>query len=278
MLGPDDTRPCPRCGREQGTTAYPIPEALQEAAGAPIRHFWSVCTCEEERMQLQQAHQEAATEAHRQALQRALMNYDGLRDLEHMQLRAFNPARLRPRNGSHPYDVAVAWLGAVRETPRAEDRGGPPMALWFYCPNPGRGKTHLAAGLALELRAAGHAVSFLSARTYLDYLWAAPFELRQQIREYPGARAHLTVVDDLGRVGNGDGAAAEWDKLVDRRLVTRRWLIVTSQETPEALLRRGAILDSTASRLQQMTRGMILYFDGDDQRQAGAWDRGEVGR
>ena len=65
----------------------------------------------------------------------------------------------------------------------------------------------------------------------------------------------------------GDGAAAEWDKLIDRRLVSRRWLIVTSQETPAELARRGAILDSTASRLALMTRGAVLYFDGDDMRQ-----------
>lgn len=226
-------------------------------------------------MALQQAHIEAASTAHQQVLQRALSDYDGLRDMGHFQLRSFNPARLRAQGGLHPYDFACDWLNSISEIPRGDERHGPPLALWFYCPNPGRGKTHLAAGLALDLRSAGHAVSFLSARTYLDYLWAAPFDLRHQIRDYPGARAYLTVIDDLGRVGAGDGAAAEWDKLIDRRLTTRRWLIVTSQELPEQLLQRRAILDSTASRLQQMTRGLVLYFDGDDQRQAGAWDRGE---
>lgn len=215
-----------------------------------------------------EAHQQAATEAHRQTLQRAMMDYDGLADLARYQLRAFNPFRLRAVNGTHPYDLSTAWLNAIADAPKGDEREGPPLALWFYCPNPGRGKTHLAAGLALDLRSAGHVVSFLSARTYLDYLWATPLNLRAQVREYPGARAHLTVIDDLGRVGNSDGAAAEWDKLIDRRLTVRRWLIVTSQERPEDLLKRNAILDSTASRLQLMTRGKVLYFDGDDMRAA----------
>lgn len=275
MLGPDDMRDCPRCGREQTTSAHPIPPPLREVAGAEVRWFWATCQCEEERLQMIAAHQEAATEAHRQSLQRAMMDYDGLADLARYQLRAFNPNRLRATNRTHPYDLATAWLNSIAERGRGHEREGPPLALWFYCPNPGRGKTHLAAGMALDLRAGGHVVSFLSARTYLDYLWATPLNMRAQVREYPGARAHLTVIDDLGRVGNSDGAAAEWDKLIDRRLTTRRWLIVTSQETPDSLLKRGAILDSTASRLQLMTRGATLYFDGDDQREAGAWDKGE---
>lgn len=267
-LTAESRRQCPRCGREQGTTAHPIPPQLRAAAGgATIRWYWSDCLCEEERRHQLTAATAAAEAALRDRLMAAAMDYDGLRRVQHLQLRGFVPARLRPVGGVHPYDVAVRWLAFIADLDRGDERSGPPLALWFHCPNPGRGKTHLAAGLAHDHKAAtGRPVCFLDTRTYLDRLWAARWEERPAIREFPASRAHLTVIDDLGRVGSGQGAAEEWDKLIDGRYLARRWTIITSQFTPDELLAEGRITDSTHSRLLSMTRGHLLYFDGDDQR------------
>lgn len=201
----------------------------------------------------------------------AAQDYDGLKRVAHLQLRSFNPARLRAVGAFHPYDVGTGWLMIIGELDRSELRGsGPPPALWFYCPNPGRGKTHLAAGLAHDHKAATRRpVAFVDGRTWPDLVWSTPWDRRIALRAHPGERAHLTVIDDIGRVGGGDGAADEWEKLVDLRYLAHKWTIFTSQMTPDDLLAAGRITDATHSRIRQMTRGRLIYFDGDDQRLAG---------
>lgn len=230
-----------------------------------------MCPCEEERDRLIAAHLAAAEGLMRERLMAAAMDYDGLRRVAHLQLIAFNPARLRSAGGLHPYDVATGWLMVVADMDHSDERGaGPPPALWFHCPNPGRGKTHLAAGLALDHKAAtGRPVCFLDMRTYPDRVWAAPWEQKETLRQFPGERAHLTVIDDLGRVDGGRGGVDEVDKLVDLRYLARKWTIITSQFTPDQLLELGRITDATHSRLLAMTRSRLLYFDGDDARRPG---------
>lgn len=271
VLGPSSRRECPQCGREQGTTATPIPPQLRAVAGgADVRWFWSECACEEERRLLAAAAQAQAEAAYRERLRAAVADYDGLKRVAHLQLRSFNPARLRTVGAFHPYDIGTGWVMAIADLDRSELRGsGPPPALWFYCPNPGRGKTHLAAALALDHRnATQRPVAFVDGRTWADLVWATPWDQRLTLRQYPGERAHLTVFDDIGRVGGGNGTADEWEKLVDLRYLAQRWTIFTAQMTPDDLLAAERITDATHSRIRQMTRGRLIYFDGDDQRLA----------
>ena len=272
VLGPESSRVCPRCGLDQGTIAVPIPHRLRAAAGgADLRWYWAECPCEEERRQLVEAANAAASQAYRDRLMAAAQDYDGLKRVQHLQLLSFNPARLRAVGGIHPYDVGTGWLMIIGELDRSDVHGtGPPPALWFYCPNPGRGKTHLAAGLAMDHKAAtGRPVAFVDGRSYADEVWATPFEDRHRMRAFQGERAHLTVIDDIGRVGGGQGAADEWDKLVDLRYLAKKWTIFTAQMTPDDLLAEGRISDAAHSRIRQMTRGRLIYFDGDDQRLIG---------
>lgn len=268
-LSATDTRPCPFCGADQGTTAYPIPPQLRATAGADVRYFWTACPCEEARRGASEALLAASSSQYQQRLAGAVMDRDGLREYNHLQLRSFNPGRLRPVDGVHPYhDVVLPWLTAVEQLERGREHTGPPLALWFYSPQPGRGKTHLAAGCAHDLKAEGHLVSFIDGRLYPELIWATPMEHRPTLRALPGRQARLTIIDDLGRVGGGQGASDEWDKLISLRYERRGWLIVTSQKTPDQLLAEGRIVNSTHSRLMGMTRETLITFDGEDMRRA----------
>jgi hypothetical protein len=258
---------CPKCGREQHTRPVTVPPQLRGVAGGDTRYFWDDCPCETERRELLDLANAARVQAHADALTDAAMNYDGLRHRQQFQLRAFNPARLRSTGGIHPYVIATRWAAHIVDLDHSDLETGPPPALWFYCPGPGRGKTHLATGIALDVKHAGRSACFLDGRTWLDRLWSATFAQRESMRAFPGERAHLTVVDDFCHTdGASGGARDEWDKLIDRRYISRRWTIFTAQATPDELLDRGAITDAAHSRIQHLTRGATLYFDGDDQR------------
>jgi DNA replication protein DnaC len=194
----------------------------------------------------------------------------GLDQVAGMTLASFDPRRLRGDGESHPYTLAARWLAQIADAPLADyrDRAGPPAALYFYCPGKGRGKTHLAAALAWELRRTRELVCFLHEEGYCTRLWSVPFEQREAAIVAPAERAWLTVLDDLGRLNPGPGVQNAWDGLVNRRLLRRRWLLVTSNFTLEELLDRGTLSEAAYSRLHQMTRGEYVYFDGEDQRLA----------
>lgn len=271
LLSADSRRTCPRCGAAQGTLPYAIPPPLRAAArGHDTRYFWAPCPCEEEQREQQQARQEAMSAARRQAEVGALLAGVGLDQVAGMTLATFDPHRLAGDAATHPYHVASSWLAQITDLPRANyhDRDGPPAALYFYCPGKGRGKTHLAAALAHELRRAHALVTFLHEEAYCSRLWALPFEAREQAIAVPGQQAWLTVLDDLGRMPGGKGVAGVWDGLINRRWLARRWLIVTSNFTLDELAERGTLSDAGYSRLRQMTRDEVVYFDGVDQRLA----------
>jgi DNA replication protein DnaC len=242
---------------------------LRAVAGADRRWFWADCRCETERQQ-RYIHRQAELDAALHAREaRAALAESGLEPLDEMTLATFDPRRLRSTDGAHPYQVATRWLADIADLPRARyaDPGGPPAALYFYCPGKGRGKTHLAAALAWEL-CRSERVAFLHEEAYCSRLWSVPFEQREQTSARPGDQAWLTVIDDLGRLEPGKGVRNAWYTIANRRWLRRRWLLLTSNFTLEELVERGTICEATYSRLCQMTRGEYVFFDGEDQRRA----------
>jgi len=175
-LTAESRRACPRCGTPQATLPVEIPPQLRAVAGADRRWFWADCRCETERQQ-RYIHRQAELDAALHAREaRAALAESGLEPLDEMTLATFDPRRLRSTDGAHPYQVATRWLADIADLPRARyaDPGGPPAALYFYCPGKGRGKTHLAAALAWEL-CRSERVAFLHEEAYCSRLWSVPF-------------------------------------------------------------------------------------------------------
>jgi hypothetical protein len=269
-LSADDTRACPLgCGRVQETFPIAVPDRLRAAVGRDVSYFWRQCPCEEAHREREEAHQQVVNAEHRQRQADDLLGPAGLkRQAEGLTLDRFDPRQLAGDGEDHPYTAATNWLARITgpATATYTDPDGPPAALYFYSPGPGRGKTHLAAGLAWELRRVRELVCFLHEEAYCSRLWSCGFEKREEVLTLPGERAWLTVLDDLGRLNPGPGVQNAWYAVINRRWLRRKWLLITSNFTLDELRDRGTICEATYSRLYQMTRGAYVVFDGADQR------------
>jgi hypothetical protein len=234
--------------------------------------MWRNCACEEERMEAAQTRVRTLEAAKRQQEADALLGDTGMRLIEHLTLDRFDPRRLvAPDERAHPYHIASRWLAALGDRPTADYHSELPAALYFYSPGKGRGKTHLAAGLAWEARKAHKLTAYVGEGRYIDRAWACSFEEREILSALPGERAWLTVIDDLGQRVPGRGSqsiANAWYSVFDRRWLARGWTIITSNLTLEELVDQGTINDATYSRLRQMTKSMRIEFQGIDQRLA----------
>ncbi len=209
--------------------------------------------------------------AYRQGRTESQLGNTGLRQVASLTLDTFDPARLRSRTpADHPLRIARGWLAAALDYGRQasyRDAASPPAALYFYSPGKGRGKTHLAAGIAHQATAAHELVAFIQEHSYLERRWSCGFEQLEQVSALPGDRAWLTVIDDIGqRARAGASVADAWYAVLNRRWLKAGWTIVTSNLTPDELLAQGTINDATYSRLGQMTRSQLIFFDAPDAR------------
>lgn len=265
---------CLRCRTEIGTRSVPIPANLRAATrGRDTWHPWEPCACDAQRERRRVALEAEAAQRESEQRRRelaALLEGIGLDQVADMTLARFDPRRLRDTDVPHPYPIAAEWLAEVMDRPRADyhDRSSPRAGLFFYSPadEPGRGKTHLAAALGHEIARQHALVAFLHEHAFTGRAWALSFEAKETAFAVPGDRAWLTIVDDMGRRPPGDGVRSVYDDLINRRWLARRWLIVTSNYLPDELRDRGTLTAAAHSRLMQMTRGEVVFFDGDDQR------------
>lgn len=184
----------------------------------------------------------------------------------------FRPELLRSVQGAHPVAHALRWLERIVNLDRAEGEwSGPPQALYFYSPGPGRGKTHLALAVlqaAWEMkRAQSRRYAALNEEHFLDRYWNMPFgPERGECIAFPGERAWLTLFDDIGKKKATPGVQDVWYSLLNRRSQALRWTIFTSNYTPDELLERGTVNDWGRSRLLEMIRSELVMFDGEDRR------------
>ena len=113
-----------------------------------------------------------------------------------MTLAAFRPTDA----DAATYAAVTQWLRDIQIAQVVtSDRLSPPAALYLHGPR-GRGKTHLAIALALDLYGRGRRVAILNERAYWHKLRGVAFGPEyEQLDAEPGERAWFTVFDDLGR-------------------------------------------------------------------------------
>lgn len=259
-----DVAVCPQCGDE-----VQLRETAAKYKGRGI-WYWTECTCWAASI----ARAGGIVEA---AQAREAGRFDQLADLAERQLDALGGMTLETFDASRfsgvytPYHAVLQWFNSIRELPLAESyHTGPPAALYLYSSGKGRGKTHLGAGLLHKARAEGRSVAFLNEVEYIESYWAADFADRERMSSYPAERAWLTMLDDMGqREGRGSSLRDAWYDIIGPRWLRRRWLIITSNYTPNQLLDQKTISEASYSRLIQMTRGQIITFEAADYRLAG---------
>jgi len=234
--------------------------------GTPPRaiRYWSDCSCwlaECERA----ASRNAGAQDHA-ADYRVEPIISDVRAYQHFSLETFDPALLA--GGDRLLAAARRWLDQAMPLPFADrSYADPRCCLYFYSGGKGRGKTHLAAGIAMAARENKKAISIVDETGFLESYWATGFEQRASLTSAPAEKAWLTVFDDMGsREKTPEGLRDVWYDLIGPRWLRRGWTIVTSNHTLDELAARGTIDDRVYSRLYQMTGGKIITFDGADQR------------
>lgn len=247
---------CPRCHDliEWRTLGVP-PRAIR---------YWSDCNCWLDDCD-RAASRNAGAQDHA-ADYRADPVFSDVRAYQHFSIEAFDTTRLTA--GGSIVRAAQRWLEQTIELPFADrSYADPRCCLYFYSGGKGRGKTHLAAGVAMAARALGKTISIIDETGFLESYWAAGFEQKQQLTAGPSDKAWLSVFDDMGsREKTPEGLRDLWYDLIGPRWLKRGWTIVTSNWTLDELAARGTIDDRVYSRLYQMTGGKIITFDGVDQR------------
>lgn len=267
---PGTAVPCPACGELRTVRLTAAAWRGQHLA------YWSDCRCIRETVAASEALSREASERQRGSRDDSGAAYDAavLAAHGHLTLATFEPDRLQVAPGEpHPFPVAQRWLAdALAQSTISGYRTGPPAALYFRGPR-GRGKTHLAVAIALAAREAGRRIALVNEAQYLHKLIALPFgPALDALVSVPAERAWLTVYDDIGKRPPLDEARAAkiqaaWYTMIDPRYNARRfWTVFTSEKSLDELAAQGTIDESLYSRIYEMTRGMELVFDGEDQR------------
>jgi len=250
---------CPVCGE--------LIELRQTKAvwkGRPMR-FWSDCSCIDRGIKKYEEQRDAAGAYQAEQRSEGGPARSDLRSVKHMTFATFDTSRY-PAAGN-PAAEARAWLAEALPEPYADYHRGAPACLYFYSAGKGRGKTHLAAAVASEAHAAGKVTFFADEIGYIERYWSLGLEAKAELSKTAGVSAWLTVVDDLGqRERATDTLRDAWYAVFNPRWLKRGWTVVTSNYTPDELLRRGTINDATYSRLVQMCGGQLVAFDGGDYR------------
>jgi hypothetical protein len=132
---------CPTCGDEME-----LRQTIPNAQGRTMR-YWTDCSCWRARCDYIGS-LSGAPSAQQQVAQR-VDQVDDLAAVAHLTLDRFGAKRLSGGE-AHPLTAATRWIAQITSLPVADYHKGPPAALFFHSKGKGRGKTHLAAGLALQ--------------------------------------------------------------------------------------------------------------------------------
>ena len=269
--GPSDTKACP-CG---------CGETVHALGSGPI-YVWGHCTQREAqiaRMNADYDRQQADNERRAYAEWKAeqplvTTTATGLEGMERFTLDRFRRdwLELSP-DGTHPVDVATAWLDAALAygpVADASDPASPAAALYFYSPLDavGCGKTHLARALAWIAVWAGWRVLVIDEKTLINERWGCEFRtIQAMVARY--RTADLVVFDDLGKRQPTPGTQEVWDEFIDVRQDRGGWTVYTSNYVPTELLDQGVINRPTYSRLIGHTGHHVVRFVGQDRRLGG---------
>ncbi len=245
------------------------------ALGTGPHFIWARCHTREAaitaRLRAHDEEQQAQHEEQARTVYARRVRQSGLGALNGMTLQTFHRSWLTPSpDGTHPLDVVTAWLRDVVDyggSANYRDVHSPPACLFLHSGGKGRGKTHLAAALGWQALALGKPVAFIEELSYLRRRQSCPFEEIDALVDLPAGVAWLTIIDDLGQYTNPPPSTANyWYEVLNPRWLHGAWTIITSNHTPDELLRNGTIGDATYSRLQQMTGGYLVDVVGSDAR------------
>lgn len=132
---------------------------------------------------------------------------------------------------------------------------------------PGRGKTHLAIGLAYKAIQNGYDARFVTAAQLLNVLHRAQRDgsIEETIEQFthPG----VLVIDELGYLTYGPDAANHLFQVVDERYLQKKPILVTSNQEPETwgkALHDADLADALVDRL--MERGEVIRLRGKSYR------------
>jgi len=233
-------------------------------------YCWEPCACRRQAWDDAQRHQAALQAQYRVSDTLAGPPLEQLG--RHMTLDQFDHTLLRNGAGdNHPYTAATRWVRAIEAYGvRADvtDPASPPQALYFYSPQPGCGKTHLAAALGYTARdTVRRRVAVVIEDVYLQQVWSTSLQDKGALIDRMAVRPWLTIIDALGQREDVRASVRnEYYVLLDRRYSCGGWTVITSNFTPDELLEYGVLHPYAYSRLVAMIGGRVLYVDGQDQR------------
>jgi hypothetical protein len=236
-------------------------------------YCWEPCSCRRETWEAAQRRQAALQLQYRASDPLEEPSLEALS--RHMTLERFDQTLLRNDVGdAHPYTVGTSWLRAIEAYgPRADvtDSNSPPQALYFYSPQPGCGKTHLAAGLGYHARDVfDRRVAVIIEDAFLQQVWGVSLADKGALLDRLAVRPWLTIIDALGQREDVRASVRnEYYALINRRYSCGGWTVMTSNFTPDELVEYGVLHPYAYSRLVAMIGGQVLYFDGEDRRGLG---------
>lgn len=255
---------CAACGHvvEWRELYHRDAEGVEIVSSPPVR-FWGDCPCWLDKIAAQAAISTSSVAADAGRLVEPVRV--DIRDIQRFTLDSFDVSALQ--DGAKLVRAATRWLAAIEGKPAGSYHDGPPVCLFFHSEGKGRGKTHLAAAVAMEAYRKARGIAWVDEIGFIDRYWSAELEQRDSLTGYPGRASWLTVLDDMGARENTPPSLRDaWYAIINQRWLKCGWMIVTSNHTPEQLLDKGTIDDRTYSRLMQMTDRKIVSFIGDDYR------------
>lgn len=234
-LDSDSRRTCPHCGIHLGTTWLAAP---QHPKGG--MYLWQRCACELTQW-------DAAKQRH--AAQPPALP-DWLTGLDRLDLAQFQA----DDQGRTPHAIATEWLSRVVRYESAPDHAARPMAALYLVGKGSSGKTLLAQSLAATAATNGATVGMIEERSFTERYWSTGHKNIPQLVDAVARDPWLLIVDAIGR----EAAPAKsqwraWASVIEARTLTSNWTIFTSRVTPDELLLRGTIDESTERAIGRMT-------------------------
>ena len=133
----------------------------------------------------------------------------------------------------------------------------------------GTGKTHLLAAISNSLFAGGIGVCFVCTPDLIAELREAQFEPNDALERKLtlACTAEVVVFDDLGKEKSSEWVQTQYYRVINHRYLHRLPTLFTTNHTMDEL--SGKVGDAAASRLYSMTKGRLVFVQGEDFRLKG---------